>query len=50
MLKTDKPKVLPSQFVMTPAQKFALIEGKIKRAEAHVKALTEIAEKLERKK
>jgi hypothetical protein len=50
MLKTDKPKVLPSQYTITQAQKLALIEGKIQRAEAHVKALTEIVEKLERKK
>ena len=40
---------MPSQYVMTPEQKFALIEGKIKRAEAHVKVLAEIAKKLERK-
>ena len=47
---TDKIKSLPSQYVMTAEQKFALIEGKIKRAEAHVKALAEIAKRLERKK
>jgi hypothetical protein len=49
MLKTDNTKSLPGQFFLTPEQKTALIEGKIKRAEASVKVLAEIAKQLERK-
>ena len=50
MLKTDNSKSTPGQFFMTPEQRLALLEGKIKRAEASMKAIAEIAKQLERKK
>jgi hypothetical protein len=46
MLQTDNKKVLPSQFVLTPEQRVALIEAKLLRAEANAKALAEIVKKL----
>ena len=36
------------QFVLTAEQKIALLEAKVQRAEAHVKALAELAKKLNR--
>jgi hypothetical protein len=45
-LETNKTKSLPSQFVLTPEQKIALLEAKVQRAEAHMKALAEMAKKL----
>ena len=45
-LKETKSKSMPSQFILTPEQKLALVEAKVKRAEAHIKALAEIAKKL----
>lgn len=44
--KTNKTNPLPSQFVLTPEQKIALLEAKVARAEAHVKALAEVAKKM----
>ena len=46
MLQTDNKKVLPSQYVLTPEQRVALIEAKLQRAEANAKALLEVAKKL----
>jgi hypothetical protein len=50
MLQEASKKTLPSQqYIMTQEQKIALIEGKIKRAEANIKALAEIAKRLEKR-
>lgn len=47
MLKrTNETKTLPSQFVLTPEQRVALIEAKLQRAEANAKALAEVVKKL----
>ena len=46
-LKETKP--MPSQFILTPEQKLALVEAKVKRAEAHIKALAEIVRKLNKR-
>jgi hypothetical protein len=47
MLRTDTNKnPMPSQFILTQEQKVALLEAKVARAEAHVKALAEVAKKL----
>jgi hypothetical protein len=48
-MRTDETKTLPSQFVLTTEQKVALLEAKLARAEAHVKALAEMAKRLGRK-
>jgi hypothetical protein len=41
-----KKNPMPSQFVLTPEQRIALIEAKIVRANEQVKALAEVAKKL----
>ena len=46
MLRTDTKQSLPSQFVLTPEQRVALIEAKLQRAEAEAKALAEVVKKL----
>jgi hypothetical protein len=46
MLNKTNSKPLPSQFVLTPEQRTALLEAKLERAEAHAKALLEVAKKL----
>ena len=46
MNELKEPKPTLNQFVLTPEQKLALVEAKVKRAEAHIKALAEIAKKL----
>ena len=43
-LKETKP--MPNPFILTPEQKLALMEAKVKRAEAQLKALAELADKL----
>jgi hypothetical protein len=43
-LRETKP--MPSQFILTPEQKLALMEAKVKRAEAELKALAELAKTL----
>jgi hypothetical protein len=46
-LKETKP--MPSQFILTPEQKLALMEAKVKRAEAQLKALAEVVKKLDQR-
>lgn len=43
MLNRTNKNTMPSQFVLTPEQKIALIEAKVVRAEAQVKAIAELA-------
>ena len=43
MLNRTNTKPMPSQFVLTPEQKIALLEGKVARAEAQVKRVAELA-------
>jgi hypothetical protein len=45
MIGTDNKKVLPSQFMLTPEQRIALLEAKVARAEQYAKALAEVAKK-----
>jgi hypothetical protein len=44
--RTNETKTLPSQFVLTPDQRIALLEAKLVRAEQYAKALAELAKKL----
>jgi hypothetical protein len=46
MIQPSNTKILNNQFVLTPEQKVALLEGKIARAEQHIKALAELAKKI----
>ena len=46
MNEQKETKSMPNQFILTPEQKLALVEAKVKRAKAHIKALAEIAKKL----
>jgi hypothetical protein len=43
--RTNETKTLPSQFVLTPEQRIALLEAKVVRAEQYAKALAEVAKK-----
>jgi hypothetical protein len=49
MLMETNKNPSPSQFVLTPEQRTALLEAKVARAEAQVKALAEIARRLNKK-
>ena len=46
MLNKTNSKPMPSQFVLTPEQKIALIEAKVLRAEAQIKSIAELAKRL----
>lgn len=45
----EKQKLLPSQFILTPEQRVALLEAKVVRAEAYAKALAEATKKLRKR-
>jgi hypothetical protein len=49
MLQQTNKSPSSSQFVLTQEQKIALLEAKVARAEAHVKALAEIAKRLNKR-
>lgn len=46
MLNRTNTQSLPSQFVLTPEQKLALIEAKVERAEAQMRSIAELARQL----
>ena len=50
MLNRTNTKPLPSQFVLTPEQKTALLEAKVERAEALLKSMAELAKRLDKQK
>lgn len=49
MLSRTNKQPMPSQFVLTPEQRIALIEAKVVRAEAQVKAIADLASKLRKR-
>ena len=46
MLNRTNTKPMPSQFVLTPEQRIALLQGKVERAEAQIRAIAELAKRL----
>ena len=46
MLNRTNTQPMPSQFVLTPEQKIALIEAKVERAEAQIRSIAELARRL----
>ena len=50
MLRRTNTEPMPSQFILTPEQKIALIEAKVARAEAHIRSMAEMAKLLNKQK
>ena len=46
MNEQKETKSMPNQFILTAAQKFALLEAKVQRAKQYAKVMSEIDKKL----
>ena len=46
MLNRTNTQPMPSQFVLTKEQRHSLIQGKVERAEAHIRSIAELAKRL----